>query len=581
MNKKSHLVILSLITLFPVGSVVAQQENTYNESVVVKGSYRPVIEESQKISFPAVITDTITRIEHDFQYSITPTRLRSVYDPSRIKAARILGEPTTRLYNNYFRVGMGNYWTPLADLYWSSTRDRLKTYGIRLNHQSSWDKLPDYGANHFGQTDATLFGKYIFKDILQLSTDINYQHDHNLYYGFTDSTLQRTLEQTRDDISLKDYRAKYNLASWNIGIRNMQLDANKFAYTVNLHLSDLWASWGQNEFNYTVSGDMHYGFNIKNQYKGIVYLRAEWDGYSHSLKPNFEAERPLGCIADAEWDTVRGNRHIAKINPYADFIFNGLQFHTGFTAGWDHFTSDTNTIFRFFPDIVVSKTLLKESLVLSFGATGGIDPNNWNTIRLINPYIAPGSEQRATRHYDFTAHLRWNPSKKLELNAEAAYAMLRDDISFHLDPSYALNNIYRPHYVDNNRVMLGADVSFVNDEMITLRAGGHYYHYDLLGTDSIFYRPDWDALIGIDLNYHYKWLFHLEAQLLGKTLADQNQTLPLRYGINAQIEYRHNRALSFFLRADNLAFQRYYYWANYPSQRGLFILGLTYTIPTK
>ena len=47
------------------------------------------------------------------------------------------------------------------------------------------------------------------------------------------------------------------------------------------------------------------------------------------------------------------------------------------------------------------------------------------------------------------------------------------------------------------------------------------------------------------------------------------------------MEYRHNKALSFFLKMDNLAFQRYYYWANYPSTKGLFILGLTYTMPTR
>ena len=62
---------------------------------------------------------------------------------------------------------------------------------------------------------------------------------------------------------------------------------------------------------------------------------------------------------------------------------------------------------------------------------------------------------------------------------------------------------------------------------------------------------------------------------------DLDDALPMRYGVAAEFEYRHNRALSFFLRADNLAFQRYLYWANYPSQRGLFILGLTYTLPNK
>ena len=98
---------------------------------------------------------------------------------------------------------------------------------------------------------------------------------------------------------------------------------------------------------------------------------------------------------------------------------------------------------------------------------------------------------------------------------------------------------------------------------------------------SHYYRPDWDLLLSADVNYNDRWLFHLEGQLLSKMEADGGDELPMRYGINAEVEYRHNRALSFFLKMDNLAFQRYYYWANYPSQKGLFILGLTYTIPHK
>ena len=187
-------------------SVSAQQEDTYNESVLVKGSFRPVIEQAEKQNFPAVITDTMERIDHSFQYSISPSRLKALYEPARIKAARIIGEPATKLYNNYLRLGMGNYWSPLADLYWSSTRDTKKTYGVRINHRSSWGSLPDYGKNHFGLTGVTLFGKYIVADKLQLSADANYEHDHNLYYGFTDSTLQAVLGKTRDDISVSDTR---------------------------------------------------------------------------------------------------------------------------------------------------------------------------------------------------------------------------------------------------------------------------------------------------------------------------------------------------------------------------------------
>lgn len=587
---KKTIIIAALLAV--AASPKAQDDDAYNASVVVKGSYRPTIEQAEKINFPAQITDTLGRMEHDFRYSISPVRLKALYEPSRIKAARIVGEPATKLYNNYLRLGFGNYWTPMADLYWSSTRDKKKTYGVRVNHISSWDRLPSYGPNHFGNTGVTLFGKYIVGEKLQLSTDLNYEHDHNLYYGFHDSTLYNVFPTyTRDSIKTRDYRASYNVATWNFGVKNMQLDPYKLGYSAGLHLSDLWATWGQNELNLNLSGDVRYGFEMMRQYKGVVYLHLEWDGYTNSLR--IGDKMPLGYVPPLVQDTLRSWRNIVKANPYADFIFNGLQFHVGVTAGWDAFSSDTATTFRFFPDVVVSKKLLDDRLALSLGATGGMEANSLNAIRMVNPYMAPGSEMRATRHYDFIASARWSISRKLEADAEVSYQLLRDDLTFVPSPLYALGNVYTPLYVNNNRFTVGGSIAFVNDEMLTIRAGGHYYAYGAIdyndqainaslgGLKAPVYRPDWDALVAATVNYRDRWLFSLEGRLLGSMHADAVLTLPMRYGVAAEIEYRHNRALSFFLRMDNLAFQRYYLWANYPSQSALFIIGLTYTIPHK
>ena len=602
--KRTTIMIVALLAA-TVG-LRAQQEGGYNESVVVRGSYRPDIQPSEKLNFPAVVSDSLGRMEHSFVYSIAPTRLKTLYEPTRIKAARIVGEPTTRLYNNYLRLGMGNYWSPLADLYWSSTRDRLKTYGIRVNHRSSWASLPPlwalsgpslgplypYQAN---QTGVTLFGKYIVADKLQLSSDLSYEHDHNLYYGFSDSILSAVLGQSRDSISTSDYRASYNVATWNFGVSNMQLDVNKLGYAAKVHLSDLWATYGRNEFHLNLSGNVHYGFNIKNHYKGVAYMNIEWDGFANRI--NHNGQMPLGygfvntssgyITLPAPTDTVRSHRNIVKINPYVDFDFRGLNFHAGFTTAWDGF-SDTAVAFRLFPDVVASKKLMKDNLVLSLGLTGGIDANSWNTIRIINPYIAPDADRKATSHYDFAFHARWSISKKLEANAEVALQIMDNDLTFSLDRLYGLENVYKPLYIDNNRFVCGGTITFVNDEMLTMRAGGHYYHYSDLKDDGnalalteMPYRPNWDALLAADVNYKDKWFFHLEGQLLGKMFGDNGDVLPMRYGVNVEIEYRHNRALSFFLKMDNLAFQRYWLWSNYPSQRGLFTLGLTYTIPHK
>ena len=379
----------------------------------------------------------------------------------------------------------------------------------------------------------------------------------------------------RDSVKLDEYRAGYNIVTWNIGFKNMELDVNKFGYAANLRLSDLWATWGQNELNLNLSGDVHYGFPLLREYKGVAYLHAEWDGYSHSVSP--DGRMPLGCTPTPTTDTVRGYRNLVKVNPYVDFFFSGLQIHSGFTVGWDGFSNDTNVVFRCFPDLVVSKKFFNDNIAVSLAITGGMEAVNWNTLRQVNPYIVPDADQRATKHYDFLLNTRWTLSHKLEANAEVGYSLLQDDLTFTLDPDYGLHNVYRPLYIDDNRFAAGGTIAFVNDEMLTLRAGGHYYTYN----QRPLYRPDWDALVSAKVNYHDKWLFYLEGSLLGQMDADNDETLPMRYGIAAEVEYRHNRALSFFLRMDNLAFQRYYYWANYPSQRGLFLVGLTYTLPTK
>ena len=328
------LFFFSLSTFyFPLSA-----QDVPSESVLVRGSYRPVIETSEKIFFPTEMTDTAAVKTHSFNYSITPMRLHALYEPARIRAARIKGEPATRLYNNYLRLGIGNYWSPLLDLYLSSTRDPLKTYGIRINHRSSWGTISsdnpaeNYGKNHFGLTGITLFGKYIVKDILQLASDLNYEHDHNLLYGFTDNTLLTTLGMNRDNVELSDIRAKYNLLSWNFGLRNMELDANKLGYSLNLHLSDLWASWYRNEFNLNLSGDIHYGFNLGNQYKGVAYLHAEWDGYIQSF--DADGDMPLGYVMATPLNyTEKHNLNIVKVNPYADFMLNGLHFRMGCLHG--------------------------------------------------------------------------------------------------------------------------------------------------------------------------------------------------------------------------------------------------------
>ena len=612
---KITLALIASIAFVPV-SRAQSDSNVYNERVVVTSRYKPVVEETQKINVAPTITDTVSTLSKSFTYDISTRRLTSLYEPSRIKAARIIGEPATKLYNNYLKLGFGNYLSPLAEVYFNSLRNPDKTYGIRATHRSSWGTIgwPNkeepssdyYGQAPFSLTDITAFGKLITKSHHQLSADLGYQNDFNRYYGFSDSTLYSVMELIRDSIKRSSYRAVYNTVSANIGLKTLNTDVRALGYEANVNVTDLFASYNQNEFNINFDGNMHYGFTIAQKHKAIAYLHLTYNGYINNYDPT---ELPFGvdsslsvALPDPDQptaiSTLRSHSYLGlyKANPYIDFIFSGFQIHAGAVVMLDGYNHPGSGKVHVYPDATVSKSFFNELLNATLEAKGNMDANSWNYIRTINPYIAPNSPVRATSHFDLAAKVRLNLSKKIDINLYCIYSNLNDDLSFRLDDRYHLNNVFTPVYDSLTRIKLGGSFVFLNDEMLRLEAKGNYYIYrnkrtQLVGCEwrqlPLYYRPDFDAGICATVNYHDKIIGRLEFQLLGRTYAtapafdgsESKVYLPMRYGLNLEVEYRHNKALSFFLKADNLLFQRYYYWQNYPSYRALFLLGLTYTIP--
>lgn len=616
--KYTKIIILLFVANIMAGLTCQAQSdsNVYNERVVVTSRYKPVVEESTKINVAPSITDTVSTITKSFTYDITTRRLTSLYEPSRIKAARIIGEPATRLYNNYLKLGAGNYWSPLAEIYFNSLRSQNKTFGVSATHHSSWgtigrasDSLPSpthYGQAPFSLTDINAFGKLITGNNLQLSANVGYQNDFNRYYGFSDSTLWAVHAMERDSLNKAAYKAVYNLASLDLGVKTLNTDVNALGYEANLNLQDLFASYSQNELNINVDGNIHYGFTLAQKYKGVAYLHLTYQGFLQNFNP---IALPFGCdsLLDAALlnrDDSTGRsilaastfRNLYKANPYLDFMFSGLQIHAGAVVALDAFNVTSGKV-HLYPDASVSKSFFNQLLVATVAAEGNIDANSWNIIRQVNPYIAPNALSRATSHYDLSARVRLNISKKMDLNVYGVFSSLDDDLSFRLDNRYTLQNVFTPVYDSLTRIKVGGNFVFVNDEMLRLEVKGNYYIYHNKASQLIdgqrvelplYYRPNFDAGVSATVNYQNKIFGRIEFQTLGRSPyasasaadgTDSLHYLPLRYGVNLEVEYRHNKALSFFLKADNLCFQRYFYWQNYPSYRALFLAGLTYTIP--
>lgn len=613
--KASFKTIIAALAILGLNTTLHAQTDTtassYNESVIVVGDYNPVLDGvTEKVNLPPAVNDNISEtLQPTFNYNITPRRISSLTPASGIKAAKVLGSPT-RLYNNYLRFGVGHDFAaiadinPLLDLYYTSTRHDNYAYGARLFHNTdvtTFGRADDSqpSSTHFGRTRETdtrfdIFGKYILNKQHLFSANLAFDRQYGRYYGFSDSTLFRNLAYTRDSISFSDYAFAYNNLALNLGAQSLNTDAGKLGYDANLGLSNFWGRYDFSQFSMDLDANIHYGFPLFSKYKAIAYLRTKWQGFRHKADaPATIDDLPLGYNPVTPLpDTLRSSSNLFQINPYVDFLFSGFKFHAGLSFGFNAYNNDQTT-HNLFPDLSVAKSFANNAMSLAVGFKGDYIANDWNTIRLTNPFVAPAPQTQATVDDNLYAYLRINFSKKLILNITVDNHFYQNAIFFQLDPAYRLNNVFTPYYVDYNEADFAANFTFVNDEMITMTLGAIYnLDYNIPTNTIILHDPNFTAHFDVDLNYKDKWLFTLQTLFVSSMDAEYQtnpttglnqvtQTIPAHFAIGLGAEYVHSRALSFFAHIDNLTAQRYYLWANYPAQRFNLLLGLTYTIPTK
>jgi len=581
--RKFRYIYCAVAVLFSSTIVVAQneEEEVYNENVVVISGYQPVLQKTERINVVHRITDT-ANMKVDFNYKVYPHRLFSLYAPERINAARLVGEPSAKLYKSYIKLGMGNYMSPLADLYFNSLKNKSLNYSARVFHNSSWWSLKDYGSNWYSNTDVDLFGKYMWKNKV-LSANVFYNNDYNLYYGFTDSTLNTIYPNlNRDDLEKSDYSQVYNYVGANVDFRTSNKKIEDLYYQVALGIYNFSDHYASNEFCFKMNADLHYGFAWFGNEKEILGMQVAWDLYSNTVDTMIY---PYAFKGISSIDSIKEKEHLLKIHPYFKFKLYGFDLD----AGLNVFVSTSNKV-KLKPHIILSQDFSDETLHFSIGAVGDAIRNGWQNLRIENPYVAPHTETATTYTNKYFLEGKFALMNNLDLGLALAYQTFTNAPVFMIDTNYALGNVYSPIYIDYDMLQVGFNSKYRLSENLGLAFSANYYRYFLPEKSPIqemLYKPNFDLDLGAFYSYNDKIIVSLNTILLGKMngLNIENneyvyEKMPIKYGIDLNVEYRYTKALSFFATFDNVAFQRYFYWTNYPSQKFRVMFGLTYTIPS-
>ncbi len=555
-----YLVIL-LIPLFFI-SFKASSQNKLNQEVKVVKPYKPSISDAFKINELPKINDTI-KITPSFSYSVKTKKLNSKFQLEPIKAARMLGEPLTKLYKSYLKLGFGNYITPLAEINISSLRAKNYSVGAYLKHFSTSGKIKNTDNKRVfaGNSDnlIQLYGKRIFKSNKILSGDMSFNSRKIYYYGY--NTAKKYLSTVEIPTKKKDIEyQRFNLFNINTDFKTDYIDSSHVNYDIKLNYRYFKTKDDINENNLSLTANVNYFRN--NQFLGVDYKL----DYFNTTGTN---------------DTL--NYLMVKFNPWIGAFGNKWRV----IAGVNTYYNQADVKYYFYPRVSLHYNVIDYFLIPYFELDGKYQINNYQKIANENFYITNKLNVKPTNYQQHVVGgIRGNFSSKISFNFNASYSQINDDYFFVNDTSYLFENKFNVVYDNVKVTKFLTEISYKQSQKLNLLLKAEFFNYVMDKEIEPWHKPKFK----ISFTSHYvlqnKIIVNTDIYAISsryaKTYDSSNNIVKKElagiFDANLGLEYRYTKILSAFINFNNIGAVKYYQWNNYPLHKFNVLLGFTYSL---
>jgi hypothetical protein len=578
---KRNLVIpvLLLLSVLQAGAQVNKQETGLKREVTLYNPYKPSLSVVKKMSFLPNMNDT-AKVKPEFHYAVSAEPFQPEYKISPIKAAALLPDPLPKLYKSYIKAGFGNHISPLAEISITNERSKKGSFGIYGRHFSTNDDIVLQNAREvFGgymDNDASLFGRKLFqKSTLEGSVDFTQKIRHA--YGYNPEILDYNPQK-------KDIRMNYSNIGAKASFSSLNLDSAEFYYDFDIYYN----YFHQSEYLFQHNGGME-GIMAKS-FKGFyVGSGLSYEYYNNS-------------------DSITANSDfIASLSPFLKKKTDQWNFKLGLQA-----LIDRNSNLHLYPDVEFGFTIVPSYLSFYASLTGKMEKNEPLKIITENPYLVSDqfpefAPKGMLFRLDDSNHklvinsgLKGNTGIGGNYLVSATYSII-ENMLFYSNIVFpdtvvprAMGNYFMPLTDSESDIKLlniHAEMSGPLNDKISYSWMANLYDYNTTLAYA-WNKPDWDGKLGLKYNLRDKIIAGMELTAIGKRRQIVNGDLrsitagyvsrtiemPAHFNLNLNAEYRYSRILSFWASINNIAIDRYYEWAYYPSQKFLFMLGFTYSL---
>ncbi|MCK5774552.1 MAG: hypothetical protein KAH25_00160 [Bacteroidales bacterium] len=552
--RKGFLVmafVLSISTMF------AQAVGT--SKVIVSRGFSPTLNDASKIKRNPSVPDTVYQ-NPKFNYEIHSVIVESPFKVSKIKAAKMHGEPLAKLYNNYVAGGFGNYTTPFFEFYHSNLRSRDVKYGVHLRHLSSSGSITDYAYPGFSNNLLEAYYTKINKKSM-ISIDGKYKRDMVHLYGFKPSELDSHIVVPVDD----DTRQIYSLGELKLNWKRYRKRPKDMDYNVDMKYHYLSDNYKTAENNVLINTSADWRVNFINALTDQRFGgRINYGFYNNS------------------WDSMTTrNSSLLRVEPYYNFRYRTLFVKASIAAD---VSMDSVTLVNFYPQLDLKLEAIKKILYFNLTISGGMHKNTLKEYSDENPFISQTIPMDFSNHkYKVNFGLGSTISRELDFNLQLHYNSLEHAPLYVTDYSSTYNNTFKVVYDDYDEVRFRAGFAWQKQDHIRVMLMADYYIYNMTNELFAWHKPQYKLTLSGNYNIGNKIL--LKAQIFANgasnALVEENKIMVAEkisgyVDANLGIEYRYRKKLGIFLNLNNISASKYYRYYNYPSYRFNAMLGLSY-----
>lgn len=553
---------ISTFSLF--GCLSAFSQGNLNQEVIAVGERELQVKEVYKQAFFPTEEDTVVR-KKESVYQIDPVLYKTKYQPDTIVPAnlRIL-EPLSNLNRFYARAGLGLYTTSMADVYYSSLRNRKTGLAIAFNHRASKggiDSLPNNGA--FSNNKIGVMGRIMGKKV---KADGGFEFE---------SLIRNQFQPQFNDASLadeiRDSKVSHEFIRANATVEKLQQKRDALGLKLNTQLN-YTRFYDESETGFLIAGG---GSKIMGSEEFGAVVSVDYNNFG-TLKSNSST--------------------IVKLSPSIETTTDKFYVKAGLSVQSN--ISDGQTDVSFFPSIGVRAIIWDNYFTPYANFTGDYLRNNLSEILPENPYLYENIELKNTREkINLLIGARTRLGKRASFDINYRFQNLNDKLFYAkaLFTTGESNGVYTLLYDDVKISTVGLEFSTIIKTNFELLATAQYHSYNTKNINSAYYLPNFESEWVLKYTIQKKLIIDLGLSIIGQRTSGENvvttdgaqeplslltttETKLKGYGdLSLGFEYRYNRRLSAFVNFTNVLSAKYQVYNPYPAQRFGVLGGLSYT----